>query len=55
MKDEVFSGGALGDGFAIIPEEGKLYAPADGTLVTVFPTGHAYGLKMADGIRAGRA
>jgi len=33
----------------IKPAKGKLYAPADGTLVTVFPTGHAYGLKMTDG------
>ncbi|MCP5455526.1 MAG: PTS glucose transporter subunit IIA [Thermotogae bacterium] len=45
VKDEAFSGGALGNGVAIIPTEGKLVAPADGTITTAFPTGHAIGIK----------
>ncbi len=44
VKDEAFSSGALGKGAAIEPEEGVLYAPADGTISALFPTGHAIGL-----------
>jgi PTS system beta-glucosides-specific IIC component len=49
-KDEAFASGALGQGVAIEPTEGKLYAPFDGTIETFFPTGHALGLKSADGV-----
>jgi len=44
VEDEAFSTGALGNGVAIIPREGKLYAPVDGTITTFFPTGHAIGI-----------
>lgn len=50
VEDEVFKGGALGLGAAILPDEGKLYAPADGAIAMVFPTGHAIGMKTTDGI-----
>lgn len=50
IEDEVFSTGALGQGVAIDPLEGVLYAPADGELTTLFPTGHAIGLTTSDGI-----
>lgn len=50
VKDEAFSSGALGQGAAIIPEEGKLYAPVDGVIAAFFPTGHAVGIQTADGI-----
>ena len=46
--DEAFSSGALGQGVAILPSEGKLYAPCDGEVVTFFPTGHAIGM-VSDG------
>jgi PTS system beta-glucosides-specific IIC component len=49
-KDEAFSSGALGQGVAIEPAEGKLYAPCDGTIETFFPTGHAIGMKTASGV-----
>lgn len=49
-EDEAFASGALGEGLAIEPTEGKLYAPFDGEIVTFFPTGHAIGLKSADGV-----
>lgn len=49
VKDEAFSTGALGQGIAIMPEEGKLYAPCDGEIVTFFATGHAVGLVSNQG------
>ncbi len=49
VKDEAFSSGALGKGAAVIPIEGKLYAPASGTITTIFPTGHAVGITTDDG------
>lgn len=50
VQDEAFSTGALGQGAAIIPEEGKLYAPVDGVVAAFFPTGHAVGIQTADGL-----
>lgn len=50
VEDEVFKGGSLGQGVALIPTEGELYAPIDGTIAMVFPTGHAIGIKTIDGL-----
>ncbi len=44
VDDEAFSKGILGDGIAIEPSDGKLYAPADGIIDNVFDTKHALGL-----------
>lgn len=44
VEDEAFSSGAMGQGLAIIPSEGKVYAPIDGEISTFFPTGHAIGM-----------
>lgn len=41
VKDETFANKVLGDGAAVIPEEGKVYAPVDGTIISVFDTKHA--------------
>lgn len=49
-EDEAFASGALGKGVVIIPSEGKLYAPADGKIVTFFPTGHAIALETSNGL-----
>ena len=43
-KDDAFATGALGKGCVIMPEEGKVYSPFDGTVLVMFPTGHAIGL-----------
>ena len=50
VQDPVFASGALGKGVAIEPTEGKLYAPADGEITTLFPTGHAVGLTTTEGV-----
>lgn len=49
VKDEVFSSGAMGQGIAIEPSVGKVYAPADGVITTFFPTKHAIGLTTDKG------
>ncbi len=50
VPDEVFSAKMMGDGYALELTEGSIYAPIDGELVAVFPTGHAFGIKTKDGI-----
>lgn len=49
MKDEAFGSGALGKGVAVQPEEGKVYAPADGVISALFPTLHAIGITTDTG------
>ncbi len=49
VEDQVFASKAMGDGIAIDPSEGKIYAPFSGEITVAFPTGHAYGLKAANG------
>ena len=49
VPDEVFASGMLGKGIAINPSVGKVFAPADAEVTTLFPTGHAIGLKTAKG------
>ena len=50
VEDEAFSSGVLGQGVAILPEKGILYAPVDGTISTFFPTGHAIGMTTGHGV-----
>ena len=49
VDDPVFSSGAMGQGIAVKPSQGVVYAPADAEVSIAFPTGHAFGLKTADG------
>ena len=50
MKDDAFASGVLGKGAAVLPEEGKVYAPADGEITTLFPTLHALGMMTKEGV-----
>lgn len=50
VNDEVFSGGIMGAGAAIIPENGEIRAPFDGTVVSIFQTKHAIGLISKQGV-----
>lgn len=49
VPDETFAKGVLGLGAAIEPSEGKVTAPADGTVETIFDTKHAIGLSLDNG------
>lgn len=50
IPDPTFASGALGEGVGVRPSEGKVYAPFDGTVATVFDTKHAIGLESEDQI-----
>ena len=50
VNDPTFASGILGKGAAIVPAEGSVYAPCDGTVVTIFDTCHAIGLQSAEGV-----
>lgn len=49
VNDPVFSSGAMGQGIAVKPSQGVVYAPADAEVSIAFPTGHAFGLKTRNG------
>ena len=50
VEDKTFASGMLGKGFAVIPTEGKVYAPFDGTCRSIFDTLHALGLASDNGV-----
>lgn len=50
VNDEVFSKKIMGEGFAINPNEKRIYSPITGTVVSVFNTKHAIGLKTTEGL-----
>lgn len=50
VNDPTFSEEILGKGIAVVPVNGKVYAPADCEITTVFPTDHALGLTTAEGV-----
>lgn len=49
INDQVFNKEMLGKGVAIIPSEGKVFAPADGYIRALYPTNHALGLQLDSG------
>lgn len=50
VPDDTFREEMIGKGVAILPEGNEIYAPASGTITTVFSTAHAIGLTTKDGI-----
>ena len=50
VKDPVFASKMMGDGFAVEPENGNVYAPVSGIVTSVFPTKHAFGLLTDNGL-----
>ncbi|MBD3779905.1 MAG: PTS glucose transporter subunit IIA [Micrococcales bacterium] len=50
VADPVFASQALGEGVGVVPTSGEVVAPVAGELVTVADTGHAFGIKTADGV-----
>lgn len=49
VEDDAFAQEVLGKGVAIVPKEGKVYAPFDGVVMSMFPTKHAVGLVSENG------
>ncbi|MEK3890189.1 glucose-specific PTS transporter subunit IIBC [Bacillus sp. FSL K6-3431] len=49
VPDAVFSEKMMGDGFAIMPSEGTVVSPVDGTIINFFPTKHAMGILSDSG------
>ncbi|WP_430619282.1 glucose PTS transporter subunit IIA [Enterococcus sp. DIV0802b] len=49
-SDPVFSQKMMGDGYFVLPDNGAIFAPAAGTITTIFPTKHALGIKTASGL-----
>lgn len=50
VDDPTFAQKMLGDGYAVVPTDGKIVAPVDGTIMTIFPTKHAIGIKTTNGL-----
>lgn len=50
VNDDVFASKMLGDGVAIVPTKGELYAPINGTIKMIYNTKHALGMETEDGI-----
>lgn len=50
VHDEVFASEMMGKGCAVIPEEGKIYAPFDGKVVGLLDSHHAVGMESTDGV-----
>ena len=50
VNDKTFASGSVGQGFAIKPNDGRVFAPFDGTIRQVFATRHAVGIENEDGM-----
>ncbi|AOT00823.1 MULTISPECIES: beta-glucoside-specific PTS transporter subunit IIABC [unclassified Exiguobacterium] len=50
VSDSVFASGAMGQGFAVVPTEGKVVAPVSGQVTAIFASKHAIGIRSEDGM-----
>ncbi|MDT8862563.1 PTS glucose transporter subunit IIA [Alkalihalobacillus sp. MEB130] len=50
VPDPVFSEKMMGDGVAVIPEEGVLVSPVEGEVIQIFHTKHAIGIRSVTGL-----
>jgi PTS system glucose-specific IIA component len=50
VHDPVFSQKMMGDGYAVLPDNGQIMAPVEGEVLNVFQTKHAIGIKMTNGL-----
>ena len=50
VNDDVFSQKMMGEGFGVQPADGKIYSPVSGTVMSIFKTKHAIGIKTQDGL-----
>lgn len=50
VNDPVFANKMMGDGFAVKPTNGRIFAPIKGKVASVFPTKHAIGLVDKEGV-----
>ncbi len=50
VNDEVFSTKMMGDGYAVLPEDGNIYTPVAGKIINIFPTKHALGIQTASNV-----
>lgn len=50
IEDPVFSKKMMGDGFGVRPVDGEVYTPIAGTIMSVFPTKHAFYIKTDSGL-----
>ena len=50
VKDEAFASGAMGKGIGVYPKVGEIVAPEDCTVTALYPTLHAMGIKLDNGI-----
>lgn len=50
VPDPVFAGKMVGDGFAVEPLDGMVYAPVSGEVVQLFATKHAFGIRTKEGL-----
>lgn len=49
VSDEVFSSGIMGEGFGVLPSNGKIYAPVGGRVENIHRAHHAYSISSEDG------
>ena len=49
VPDKVFSEKLLGDGYAVLPDDGRIYSPVDGKISSIADAKHAYGISADDG------